>query len=130
MAPAPDAVTHPTSAVTCPMSGPVLIAARGRIRAGVVGTGHMGQYHVLVYAELPDVELVGVVDIDADRGKTVAAGAIAHTRLGIQTFFLSRARTSETTCNASLQPINLIAVRPSNSGRCRPPRWLIPHGRR
>jgi len=40
----------------------------------VVGTGHMGQYHVLVYAELPDVELVGVADIDADRAKTVAAG--------------------------------------------------------
>ena len=33
------------------------MAANGRIRAGVVGTGHMGQYHVLVYAELPDVEL-------------------------------------------------------------------------
>ena len=46
----------------------------GRIRAGVVGTGHMGQYHVLVYAELPDVELVGVTDIDADRAKSVASG--------------------------------------------------------
>ena len=50
------------------------MAATQRIRAGVVGTGHMGQYHVLVYAELPDVELVGVVDIDADRARTVAAG--------------------------------------------------------
>ena len=28
-----------------------------RLRAGVVGTGHMGQYHVLVYAELPEAEL-------------------------------------------------------------------------
>jgi predicted dehydrogenase len=50
------------------------MAANGRIRAGVVGTGHMGQYHVLVYAELPDVDLVGVADIDADRARTVAAG--------------------------------------------------------
>ncbi len=36
-----------------------------RMRAGVVGTGHMGQYHILVYAELWDVDLVGLVDIDA-----------------------------------------------------------------
>jgi predicted dehydrogenase len=32
----------------------------------------MGQYHVLVYAELPDVDLVGVVDIDAERVQAVA----------------------------------------------------------
>jgi predicted dehydrogenase len=50
------------------------MAVNGRIRAGVVGTGHMGQYHVLVYAELADVELVGVADIDASRARTVAAG--------------------------------------------------------
>jgi predicted dehydrogenase len=50
------------------------MAINGRLRAGVVGTGHMGQYHVLVYAELPDVELVGVADIDAGRAQTVAAG--------------------------------------------------------
>ena len=43
-----------------------------RMRAGVVGAGHMGQYHVLVYAELPDVELVGVADVDADRASAVA----------------------------------------------------------
>ena len=49
------------------------MAVSGRIRAGVVGTGHMGQYHVLVYAELADVELVGVADIDLDRAKTIAA---------------------------------------------------------
>jgi predicted dehydrogenase len=48
------------------------MAHNGRLRAGVVGTGHMGQYHVLVYAELPDVELVGVVDIDGERAQTVA----------------------------------------------------------
>ena len=50
------------------------MAADGRIRAGVVGTGHMGQYHVLVYAELPDVELVGVADIDGARARAVAGG--------------------------------------------------------
>jgi predicted dehydrogenase len=48
------------------------MASGAKIRAGVVGTGHMGQYHVLVYAELPDVELVGVVDADAGRAASVA----------------------------------------------------------
>jgi predicted dehydrogenase len=36
-----------------------------RLRAGVIGAGHMGQYHILVYAELWDVDLVGLVDMDA-----------------------------------------------------------------
>jgi predicted dehydrogenase len=44
-----------------------------RLRAGVVGAGHMGQYHVLVYAELWNVDLVGVADIDRERGAAVAA---------------------------------------------------------
>jgi len=44
-----------------------------RIRAGVVGTGHMGQYHILAYAELWDVELVGVVDADGEKARRVAS---------------------------------------------------------
>ena len=44
-----------------------------RTRAAVVGVGHMGQYHGRVYAELWDVDLVGVVDIDPARAATVAA---------------------------------------------------------
>jgi predicted dehydrogenase len=48
------------------------MANGAKLRAGVVGAGHMGQYHVLVYAELPDVELVGVVDTDAARAAAVA----------------------------------------------------------
>lgn len=46
--------------------------ARRRIRAGVVGAGHMGQYHARVYAELWDVDLVGVADVDKDRAVAVA----------------------------------------------------------
>jgi predicted dehydrogenase len=45
-----------------------------RIRAGVVGVGHMGQYHARVYAELWDVDLVGVTDLDPGR----AAAAARH----------------------------------------------------
>lgn len=44
-----------------------------RIRAGVVGAGHMGQYHILALAELPwEVELVGVADADPARARRVA----------------------------------------------------------
>lgn len=45
----------------------------GRVRAGVVGAGHMGQYHGRVYAELWDVDLVGIVDVDAARAAAIAA---------------------------------------------------------
>ncbi|MBI4241108.1 MAG: Gfo/Idh/MocA family oxidoreductase [Candidatus Rokubacteria bacterium] len=44
-----------------------------RIRAGVVGAGHMGQYHILVYAELWNVDLVGIVDVDAEKARRLAA---------------------------------------------------------
>ncbi len=55
--------------------------AERRLRAGVVGAGHMGQYHMLVYAELWDIEVVGVVDVDRDRATAVAAhyGTRAYT---------------------------------------------------
>ena len=44
-----------------------------RIRGAVVGTGHMGQYHILALAELWEVDLVGVVDSDIDKARRVAA---------------------------------------------------------
>src|SRR5438128_12563028 len=44
-----------------------------RVRAGVVGVGHMGQYHARVYAELWDVDLVGIADINGDRARAAAA---------------------------------------------------------
>jgi len=43
-----------------------------KIRAGVVGVGQMGQYHVGVYSELHNVDLVGVADNDYHRGHSVA----------------------------------------------------------
>ena len=42
-------------------------------RIGVVGVGHMGAYHAGHYVAHENVELVGVVDIDVDKAKTVAA---------------------------------------------------------
>jgi predicted dehydrogenase len=43
-----------------------------KVKAGVVGVGQMGQYHVGVYSELVDVELVGVADSDYARATTLA----------------------------------------------------------
>jgi len=43
-----------------------------KIRAAVIGVGHMGQYHVGVYSELNDIDLVGVADISKKRSTDVA----------------------------------------------------------
>lgn len=43
-----------------------------RVRCGVIGVGSLGQHHARVYAELPGVELVGVVDADRKRAEAVA----------------------------------------------------------
>lgn len=41
-------------------------------RAGVIGVGSMGQNHARVYGELPNVELVGVSDVDTERAHDIA----------------------------------------------------------
>ncbi len=38
----------------------------GKLRAGVIGVGHLGRHHARIYSEIPDVELVGVSDVNAD----------------------------------------------------------------
>ena len=43
-----------------------------KTRAGVVGVGQMGQYHVGIYSELHNIKLVGVADTDHQRGAYVA----------------------------------------------------------
>ena len=40
---------------------------------GVVGVGHLGRHHARILAELDRVDLVGVVDLDGDRARDVAA---------------------------------------------------------
>jgi predicted dehydrogenase len=42
-----------------------------KVRAGVVGIGRMGQYHVGVLSEMQDVDIAGVVDVDPQRRKSV-----------------------------------------------------------
>ena len=42
------------------------------IRAGVVGVGHMGQYHLGVFSDLFEVELGGIADIDRNKCRRLA----------------------------------------------------------
>ncbi|NUM42835.1 MAG: Gfo/Idh/MocA family oxidoreductase, partial [Leptospiraceae bacterium] len=43
-----------------------------KVRVGVIGVGHMGQYHVNVAKQLVDAELVGVYDKDPERSKMIS----------------------------------------------------------
>ncbi len=52
-------------------SAPVGTATQ-TLRCAVVGVGRMGQHHARKYAQMEGVELVGVVDGDADRRETMA----------------------------------------------------------
>ncbi len=53
----------------------------GRLRVGVLGVGYLGRFHAKIYAGMPDVELVGVADVNAEAAKTVASqyGCRAYT---------------------------------------------------
>jgi predicted dehydrogenase len=46
-----------------------------KLRIAVIGVGYLGRFHALIYSRMPDVELVGVVDPDTDRVRSVAAEA-------------------------------------------------------
>lgn len=52
-----------------------------KLRVGVVGVGYLGQFHARIYNDMPDVELVGVADIDLRTAQSTAAkhGCKAYT---------------------------------------------------
>ncbi len=43
-----------------------------KLRAGVIGVGHLGQHHARLYASSPDATLVGVLDQDSERASVIA----------------------------------------------------------
>lgn len=43
------------------------------LRIGVIGVGNMGQHHTRILSLLKDVELVGVADVNVDRGLDIAS---------------------------------------------------------
>jgi predicted dehydrogenase len=44
-----------------------------KIRAAVVGVGHLGQHHARILASTAGVELVGVADVDVERARAIAS---------------------------------------------------------
>jgi len=42
------------------------------IKCGVIGVGHMGKHHARILSELPECKLIGVCDIDRDKGQKIA----------------------------------------------------------
>ena len=57
-------------------------ASGKRLRVGVVGVGYLGRFHARIYADMPNVDLIGVVDIDGTRARDVSEqhGCAAFTR--------------------------------------------------
>ena len=43
-----------------------------KIRLGVVGVGYLGRFHALIYSRMPNVQLIGVVDVDRETARRVA----------------------------------------------------------
>jgi predicted dehydrogenase len=43
------------------------------LRVAVIGVGHVGKHHARLYAELPNNDLVGVVDLQTSRAEEIAA---------------------------------------------------------
>jgi predicted dehydrogenase len=43
-----------------------------KLRVGVVGVGYLGRFHALIYSRMPNVELVGVADTNAEAASRVA----------------------------------------------------------
>lgn len=52
------------------------------MRVAVIGVGYLGRFHALIYSRLPGVELVAVVDQDAERAAAVAAEAGTQALVG------------------------------------------------
>ncbi|MEW6482453.1 MAG: Gfo/Idh/MocA family oxidoreductase [bacterium] len=44
-----------------------------KLKVGVIGVGHMGEFHAKAYSEIPNVELTGVADIIEERAKRIAS---------------------------------------------------------
>ena len=53
--------------------------ADARLRVGVIGVGHLGKHHARILGELPEGQLVAVVDPNTERATAAAAASGART---------------------------------------------------
>jgi predicted dehydrogenase len=60
------------------MTGKVTPRSKQPLRVGVVGVGYLGRFHARIYADMPEVELIGVADVDAARAKEIAGAHGCH----------------------------------------------------
>jgi predicted dehydrogenase len=60
--------------------GDRIVLKKNKLRVGVIGVGHLGEYHVQKYKVLPNVDLIGVVDMSASRAAQISE------RYGTRTF--------------------------------------------
>ena len=44
----------------------------GKLKVAVIGVGYLGKEHARIYSDMPDVSLVGIVDISKERGEEAA----------------------------------------------------------
>ncbi len=43
-----------------------------KLKVGIIGTGHMGQYHVNIYSLLPEVDIIGIYDANPKTAKRIS----------------------------------------------------------
>ena len=53
-------------------------APAGRLRAGVIGVGHLGRHHVRLLAAMPRVDLVAAVDLVGERARAAVESTTAE----------------------------------------------------
>ena len=71
------------------------MSLNSKIKIGLVGAGHMGQYHVNVASDIEEYDLKGIYDADTNRAKEIAE------RMKIESF---------PTYNDLLEAINVIVI--------------------
>ena len=70
-----DATTTLASEVATPepdTSSTSAVAPGEKIKVAVIGVGYLGKYHAEKYSRIEDADLIGVIDIVAERAKTIA----------------------------------------------------------